>query len=316
MTGRLLIGISGWDPEGWLRRFTALVPERRPLLAGPGADLSEVTHVAAWQAPAGLFSRLPRLEAILSLGAGVDHLLKRDDIAGDVKIVRMIDPDLTGRMSEWSVWQVLDHHRQGRLYRDQQVRAHWYEMAQPAASAVRVGIMGLGVLGLDAAAKLASLGFRVAGWSRTPKQVGGLETHAGAEGLSRFLARTDILVVLLPLTPETDGILDRALFEGLARDGVHGGPIVINAGRGGLQNEADLLAALEDGTLKAASIDVFRTEPLPAESPFWGLANCTVTPHAAASSDPDALAGQVVASIAALERGEAPAGLVDRLRGY
>jgi glyoxylate/hydroxypyruvate reductase A len=177
--------------------------------------------------------------------------------------------------------------------------------------------MGYGELGQDAGEVLVRLGFRVAAWSRSPKLASaGVELFSGAEGLAPFLARTDILVALMPLTPETRGILDRRLFAGLAQGGVLGAPVLINAGRGGLQVEADILAALDDGTLGAATLDVFNQEPLPADSPLWTHPNVTITPHNAADSDPDAISDYVAQQILAFEAGEPLANVVDRRRGY
>jgi glyoxylate/hydroxypyruvate reductase A len=152
--------------------------------------------------------------------------------------------------------------------------------------------MGLGELGRDAARKLRIMGFDVAGWSRSPKALDGLPSFSGEDGMKAFLARTDILVSLLPLAPETRGLINAELLSGLARDGRLGGPFLINAGRGGLQVEADILAALDAGTLKGATLDVFETEPLPSDSPLWLHPAVTVTPHNAAMSEPEATAGE------------------------
>jgi glyoxylate/hydroxypyruvate reductase A len=199
---------------------------------------------------------------------------------------------------------------------DAQSRAEWAAKDQWAASAVRVGILGMGELGQDAAEVLHRIGFDVAGWSRTRKSVPGVKSFAGAAELPAFLARTDILVALVPLTAETRGILNRRLFEGLARDGRLGAPVLINAGRGGLQNEVDILACLEDGTLGAATLDVFHEEPLPASSPFWRHPKVTVTPHNAADSDAEAISDYIVAQIRRAEAGEPLQNVVDRTRGY
>ena len=202
--------------------------------------------------------------------------------------MRVVDEDLTNRMSEYVVLHCLMHLRAQRRHDEQQRRKIWFDdRFQPGAHEVRVGIMGLGVLGQDAARKLRAIGFDVAGWSRSPREIEGMPTFSGEAGLAPFLARTDILVCLLPLTQATRGILGRALFERLARDGRLGGPILVNAGRGGLQVEADILAALDDGTLKAATLDVFEMEPLPPESPLWSHPAVTVTPHNAAMSNPE-----------------------------
>jgi glyoxylate/hydroxypyruvate reductase A len=220
-------------------------------------------------------------------------------------------------MTEYVVWQVLDHVRLGSLYRRQQQRHVWDEpLFHPSAHDVSVGIMGLGVMGASAAEALLRLGFPVRGWSRTPKMLAGIETFSGADGLAPFLAGTDILVAVLPLTPETRGFIDMTLLKGLKRGGALGGPVLINGGRGGSQVEADIATALRAGTLAAASLDVFEEEPLPPGSPLWDLPNVTITPHVAAVSDPDALATQIVRQIEAFERGEPLRNRVDPGRGY
>jgi glyoxylate/hydroxypyruvate reductase A len=181
---------------------------------------------------------------------------------------------------------------------------------------VAVGVMGLGVLGRDAAAALSRLGFRVAGWSRTARSIAGVETFHDADGLDRFLARTEILVCLLPHTPSTEGILNLSLLRKLKRDGALGGAYLINAGRGALQIDADISAALDEGSLAAASLDVFANEPLPADSRLWAHPNITITPHNAAESDPRALLAGVLDQIARFERGEPLQNVVDRALGY
>ena len=184
------------------------------------------------------------------------------------------------------------------------------------AGDVRVGLLGLGELGRDSAEVLSRIGFQVAGWSRSARSIPGIACYHGADGLTAFLARTDILVALIPLTPETRGILDRKLFQGLARDGVLGRPVLINAGRGGLQVEADILAALDDGTLGAATLDVFETEPLPVSSRLWTHPKAAMTPHNAADSSPGAIADDVAAQILAHVAGKPLKNVVDRDKGY
>jgi glyoxylate/hydroxypyruvate reductase len=231
--------------------------------------------------------------------------------------VRASQDDLTHRMSEYMVLHCLMHLRDQRRFDEDQKAKRWNpDRAPPIAGEVRVGIMGFGVLGQDSARKLKTMGFDVAGWSRTAKKVDGFEVYAGEEGLTAFLKRTDILIALMPLTPDTQGILDRSLFEKLARDGRLGGPILINAGRGKLQVEADILACLGDGTLKAATLDVFETEPLPESSPLWTHPRVTVTPHNSATSEPDATARYIAQQIHRYEAGEPFEAVVDKKRGY
>jgi glyoxylate/hydroxypyruvate reductase A len=311
----ILLAISGWEPDAWLERFRALGGGREIRLIPDIGDPATVNYVCAWKPPHGLLATLPKLRVIFSLGAGVDHLLS-DPSLPDVPIVRIADPDLTMRMTEYVVLHVLLHHRRFKLYDASQHARRWRDEGDPAASDVRVGVMGLGVLGQAAAAALAPLGFQLAGWSRTPKQVGGVETFAGEAGLTPFLARTDILVSLLPLTEQTNGFLNYSLFQRLAREGVLGGPSLINAGRGGSQVEADILRALDDGTLTGASLDVFEREPLPADSPLWTHPKIFITPHNAAQSDPKALTKYVLGQIERFERGLPLENVVDRQRGY
>jgi glyoxylate/hydroxypyruvate reductase A len=319
MTSRpdaLLLAITAWDVEPWLDRFRRVMPDRPILLAEEAFDRTAVRYAATWKHRPGTLANLPKLEAVFSLGAGVDHLVGDPELPR-VPILRVVDEDLTERMSEYIVLHCLMHLRKGWDYARRQAAGLWEDdRDQPAARDVRVGIMGLGVLGGDAARKLRVMGFDVAGWSRSPRSLDGIETFSGEEGLGRFLARTDTLVVLLPLTADTRGILNGTLFARLAKGGRLGGPILINAGRGGLQVETDILGALEDGTLKAATLDVFETEPLPSASPLWRHPAVQITPHNAAMSDPDAIAAAIATQIRRHEAGEAFVNEVDPRRGY
>lgn len=311
----LLVAVRGWDPEPWLDRFRRAAPELEPIDATSPFDAEAIRFAAVWKPEPGLLARLPRLQAVFNLGAGVDALLA-DPSLPDVPIARIVDPDLTARMTEWVVLHVLLHHRRVPALAAAQAERIWANFDQPAASALTVGIMGLGELGRDAAEVLLRLGFRVSGWSRTAKLLPGVRCHHGDAGLDDFLAETDVLVVLLPATAATRGLLSLELFRKLRRESHIGGAVLINAGRGALQVEADIVAALDEGSLVAASLDVFEVEPLPEASPLWIHPRVIVSPHAAADSDPDALVGQVVEGIRAIGRGERPAHLVDRRRGY
>ncbi|MBO0905762.1 2-hydroxyacid dehydrogenase [Jiella sonneratiae] len=311
----ILLSVTGFDPSRWWQALHDAAPERLIVLDPADAGSEPITHAVVWKQPPGLLATLPQLEAVFSLGAGVDHILA-DRQLPDVPIVRIVADDLKERMSEYVVWRVLDHLRRGRSYRQQQTQKIWHERVQPAAREITVGIMGLGVLGLDAAEKLRVMGFRVAGWGRSEKTVAGVATFAGEQGLGPFLAETDILVVLLPLTADTRGVIGAGLLSRLKRDTPLGGPVLINAGRGALQDEAAILAALDEGRLMEASLDVFTVEPLPPQSRLWSHPKVFVTPHAAALSDPDALAPLIMRQIAAQERGEPLGNVVDRSAGY
>ena len=312
----LLLAMTGWHVEDWRARFQALLPDMPIVVLGEPFDRRAVHYVASWKHPPGSLTGLPNLAAIFSLGAGVDFLFADDKLPA-APIARIVDPDLTTRMSEYIVLHCLSYLRQQRRYDGQQREKLWDDdRNQPAARSVRVGIMGLGELGQDAARKLAVMGFDVAGWSRSPKTIEGLQTFSGEDGMKAFLGRTDILVSLLPLTPDTRSIINAGMLSGLAQDGRLGGPFLINAGRGGLQVADDILAALDAGTLKGATLDVFETEPLPVDSALWSHPGVTVTPHNSAMSEPEAIATAVAQQIGRLEAGEPLLNLVDPARGY
>ena len=311
----ILIASGPWSAEPWATAIRRREPDR-PLTCWPNSGAPEdVAYLLAWKPPAAALEGLVNLKLVFSLGAGVDHLLAHNSLP-DVPIVRIISDDLAERMTEWITLQVLIHHRQQRAYDRAQAARIWRERPQPPASDVRVGIMGMGVLGRKAAGVLVQLGFQVAGWSRDELPLAGVETFAGEAGLDPFLARTDILVCLLPLTPSTRHILSRPLFEKLAGDGALGGPIVINAGRGGHQIEADIDHCLDDGTLIGASLDVFESEPLDPDSPLWRQSNAVVTPHISAPSDPEALAANIHRQILAHEADQPLHGVINREAGY
>jgi glyoxylate/hydroxypyruvate reductase len=281
-------------------------------------DVAQIEHALVWQPPRGLLKTLPNLRLIVSVGAGVDALLEDPDLP-PVPMVRFVDTDLTGRMREYVALHVLYHHRRMSEFRELQARKVWKYLAEPAAHDVRVGLMGLGVLGSAAARALHHFGYRLRGWTRLRKSLDGIACYAGDAELDAFLAETDILVALLPLTGETRGILNRRLFGKLSqrgRDGRLPGPVMINAGRGGLQVDADVLASLEAGELYAASLDVFEAEPLPHSSPLWSHPRVVVTPHNAAESAPIPIVRYALKQIAAERRGEALQNVVDRTRGY
>ena len=282
--------------------------------AHKGADLGHVDYALLWKPDADLFERAPNLKVIFSGGAGVDSMMS---IAGlpDVPIVRFVDRSLTTRMSEWVVMQCLMHLRDVQGHFKNQRQHVWAQQQGPEAADITVGVMGLGVLGCDAAAKLKVMGFNVIGWSRNKKQIDGMETFDAGE-LDAFLARTDILVGLLPLTPETTGIYNAALFSRLRRDGALGKPVFINAGRGKSQVQADIASATRTGVLGGASLDVFDVEPLAASDPLWDLENVIITPHDSAVSEENALMRYVAEQIARFERGEPLQHVVDRSRGY
>ena len=309
-------GTENWSPQRWKRRFDEVCGDRPVwMLPGSKGEPAEVHYAAVWKPVPGELAAFPNLRVIFNLGAGVDALMA-DRSLPNVPLVRVAVGDLTRRMTEYVVLHVLMHHRQELYLRASQREKRWAPRFQGPAGAISVGIMGLGTLGSDAADALKRIGFRVAGWSNSPKAIAGVECFHGKAQIDAFLRQTDILVCLLPLTPDTRGILNRELFSKLSRSSPMGAPVVINAGRGGLQNERDILACLDDGTLGAVSLDVYATEPLPPESPFWTHPKVVLTPHNAADTDPDEISRYVAHQIARFEAGQALENVVDPTRGY
>ena len=274
-------------------------------------DPADIDYALVWRPEPGLLAALPNLKLILSLGAGVDHLLGDPQLPRHLPIVRLVDPHMTAAMSEYVTLQVLRLHRGDLDYRAQQQAKEWRELDQKNAADRRVGILGFGELGQDAAIQLRALGFDVAGWSRSEKTAAGIACHAGAAGLPRLLARSEILVCLLPLTGETEGILNTSTLALLPQ-----GAALVNAARGAHLVEEDLLAALASGQLSGAVLDVFHEEPLPAGHPFWHHPRIVVTPHVAAFTNPQTAAPIILDNIRRFEAGRPLLNRVDPARGY
>lgn len=274
-------------------------------------DPAEIDYALVWKPPAGLLKTLPNLKAILSLGAGVDHLSADPDLPRHIPVSRLVDRCLTQGMSEYVLYWVLHYHRDMGAYAAMAARHEWGQIRQVDPRHRRIGILGLGELGGDAAAKLAMLDFDVAGWSRTEKSIPGVTSFFGEDRLGAFLARTDILICLLPMTTHTRGIINA---DTLAR--LPEGAVFINCARGAHVVDHDLLAALDQGHLRAATLDVFHEEPLPADHPYWSHPKVTVTPHVASLTIPHSAAAYVADNIRRVERGEPMLNVVDFSAGY
>ena len=273
-------------------------------------DPQEIEVLIAWQPPETLMETFPNLKVLLSVGAGADQF----DLAAlppDLPVVRMIEPGLTQGMVEYVTFAVLGLHRDMVRYLQQQREEKWLAHSVKPAATRRVGVMGLGELGQAALRQLASFGFDCAGWSRTPRELDGVECFHGAAQLGAFLARSDILVCLLPLTAETRGLLNRDLFSQLPR-----GAALVQAGRGAQLNHQDLLDALDSGQLGAAVIDVTDPEPLPPAHPFWRHPAIWLTPHIASQTQNESAVAALLENLRRYQRGEAMIGLIDRARGY
>jgi len=261
-----------------------------------------------WNTPPGVYAQMPRLQLVHSIAAGVDNILPG---AAGLPVCRVVDADLTRGMLQYVLWAVLHFHRSFDLALRQQRSRQWSRPPLRPAAECRVGVMGLGALGRSVASKLLAEGYAVAGWSRSLHQIEGVHTHAGQEGLERFLASTDILVNLLPLTDDTRGILGRELFEQLPA-----GACIVGCGRGEHLVVDDLIAALESGHLRGAVLDVFPHEPLDAASPLWDMPEVVVTPHMATMASPKAVVQQVAENIRRLQGSQPLRNRVDPARGY
>jgi glyoxylate/hydroxypyruvate reductase A len=294
----------------WARLFAERMPDL-PFHVWPDTgDPAAVRFLAVWQPPEQPLRQFPNLELLFSTGAGVDQL-DFTALPPDLPVVRMVEPGIVGGMVEYVTLSVLALHRDFPAYREQQGREEWHPIRVRPASTRRVGVMGLGLLGRAVLERLASFGFVLSGWSRSPREIPGVACHAGEAALPAFLGGCDILVCLLPLTAETRGILNRQLFAGLPQ-----GAGLVNVGRGGHLVEEDLLAALEGGQLSAAMLDVAEPEPLPPGHPFWRHPRIWLTPHIASMTQPETAVEAVIANLRRHARGEPLLGLVDRRRGY
>lgn len=290
--------------------FARHLPEVRFVSDVAEVDPAEVQYLMTWMVPDGLLERFPNLEVIFSVGAGVDHLLDLQ-LPESVKLVRMIDPGLTSLMRDYVVMSVLALHRRLPAYLDLQRRREWVNLDFAWADERRVSVLGLGTLGIASLKALQPFGFQLAGWSRSPKSIPDIQSYHGNTGLKAMLAKTDILICLLPLTADTKNILNAELFAQLPR-----GASLIQVGRGGHLVQDDLLHALDSGHIEAAIIDVTTPEPLPSDHPFWTHPKIILTPHIAAHTRAETAAESTIISLKQILNGEPPQGLVDLKAGY
>ncbi|WP_020651431.1 2-hydroxyacid dehydrogenase [Massilia niastensis] len=293
--------------------WAALFREKAPQLAFAQwpyrGDPARVRYLAAWVPPADL-SCFPNLEVLFSVGAGIDQF-DLSTIPPRVALARMVEPGIVKGMVEYVTLAVLSLHREWLTYRDQQRAAQWQALRVHPARSRRIGVMGLGVLAQAVLGQLRGLGFPCAGWSRSSHTLEGVECYAGADALPAFLARTDVLICLLPLTNDTRGILDRRLFSLLPR-----GAALVNCGRGPHLDQEALLEALDAQQLSSAILDVCEPEPLPADHPFWRHPQIMLTPHIASMTQPETAVDVILDNIERHRTGQVLTGLVDRARGY
>ncbi|MEZ3499055.1 2-hydroxyacid dehydrogenase [Pantoea sp. KPR_PJ] len=293
--------------QAWLAQHA---PDIQLYLWPETGDPQKTEIVIAWQPPENMMATFPNLKLLMSVGAGADQF-DLTTLPPGLPVVRMIEPGLTQGMVEYVTFAVLALHRDMPRYLQQQREARWQPHSVRPAATRRVGVMGLGELGQAALTQLVSLGFDCAGWSRTPRALNGVACFYGAEQRDAFLARSDILVCLLPLTPETHGLLNRDLFSQLPP-----GAALVQAGRGAQLHHEDLLAALDGGLLSAAVIDVTDPEPLPPSHRFWHHPAIWLTPHIASQTQTISAAAALLENLRRYQRGEPMTGLIDRARGY
>ena len=299
--------------KSWLKAVHRFLPDADLFVWGQDdIKAGDVDYILVWNPPHGLLNTFPNAKAIFNLGAGVDALLEDQNLPRHIPIVRLVDPQLSAGMTEHVMYWVLHFHRHMHLYGRQKAQGKWLQHTPTNTQKRAVGILGLGELGQNAAHALMMMGFEdIAGWSRTRKELPGIESFAGDDELDDFLARTEILVCLLPNTTATQGLLNAKTLAVLPK-----GAFVINAGRGDLIQDDDLIEALTSGAIEAAALDVFRVEPLPQDHVFWTMDNVFITPHVASLTYPSSATKLIADGIDAIENGELPDHVVDLDKGY
>ncbi|MCW8914374.1 MAG: glyoxylate/hydroxypyruvate reductase A [Magnetovibrio sp.] len=301
------------ETKAWRSALRRHLPEADVYVWGEDdVDKADIDYACVWKPEPGLLATFPNLKGIYNLGAGVDALLQDETLPRDVPLVRLVDPMLSSGMVEYVVHGVLHFHRDMHFYAGQQKAKNWTQHLNANTQKRGVGILGLGELGQDCAHALLMLGFEnIAGWSRTEKELPGIQSFAGEDGLNQFLQHSEILVNLLPATKATHRLLNRDTLSKLPK-----GAFVINAGRGTTVNDDDLIETLNNGQVAAAMLDVFNTEPLPQDHPYWSMNNLILTPHIASLTTPMTAAEIITKGLRDLEDGNTPDNLVDIEQGY
>ena len=307
----LVVRVGTSRADWWRNALQELLPEIDCRGWDDAGDKAAVDYAVVWKPPAGGLKTFPNLKVIVSMGAGIDHLLADPELPRHVPVIRTVGPELTQRMREYVLLHVLRFHRRLPDIEANSAKREWEQIVTPVAQHRLVGLLGLGNMGADCARHLAAIGFEVHGWSRRPRQIEGITCHSGPEGLNDLLKVAQILVCLLPLTPETEGILNRDLFARLPE-----GACLINAGRGRHLVEEDLIPALDSGQLGGATLDVLREEPGAPDHPFWSHPKILLTPHIASLIDPAAGAKVIASNLKRFIAGEPVADLVDLRQGY
>ncbi len=310
-TPALIFSSINDDPVAWGSALKAVMPELDFRVYPDSGPVEDVVAALVWRHPNGALRAFPNLKVVINLGAGVDPIFADPQLPANVPIVRLVDPELTRGMTEYVVLHVLSMHRRMPELAAQQAASKWQYIHPPDARQARVGLMGMGNLGSHAAEMLARFGFKLSGWSRQPKQVAGVDCFHGTDQLPKFLSTLDILVCLLPLTRQTENLIDWTVLRHLKN-----GAAFINAGRGRIVDDEALLTALDSGRVRHAVLDVFRTEPLPSGNPYWKHPRVTITPHNATAGYPESAAPQIIDNIKRVLAGQPPFNVVDREAGY
>tara|TARA_Y100000588_G_scaffold151035_1_gene165102 strand:- start:294 stop:1223 length:930 start_codon:yes stop_codon:yes gene_type:complete len=295
----------------WVQAINKELPDIQINVWPETGNPKGVEFLILWGKWPGKFKNFPNLKAILSLGAGVDHILTLPDLPVNLPIVRLTDPALRTGMIEYVLYNVIRFHRQFYEYEDQQRNKEWIELPQVNPNKRNVGILGLGSLGSGCAQHLVNLGFNVLGWSRSKKDIDQVACMSGRKGLHSFLSQSQIMVCLLPMTAETSGILNKENMQILPQ-----GAFIINAARGAHLVEEDLLELINSNHIAGAALDVFETEPLHLSSPLWSNSKVTITPHVAAVANPESAAKAIAKTVRQITKGVKPSKLVDRKTGY
>lgn len=312
MTIGTLVFYSDFDDfDVWKQALLAHLPNLKILHSRDIGDPAEIDYALVWKPPKGFFDRMTKLRLIVNLGAGVDSLVRRGDLPPDVPITRITDPQMARMMAGYVLFAVLRHARDIPLFEQAQRSGQWMYRHPRSPEETSVVVLGLGQLGAKAAYELQRQGFKVIGWSRSPRQIEGVECLCGMETLDDVIARAGILVVMLPITPETQGILHRERLQKLPH-----GAAFINVARGALVDQTALTELLQSKHIGAATLDVFEKEPLPAGDPLWAMPNVLITPHLASVAIPSSSAEQIAGNIQRVSVGETPENAIDPSRGY
>jgi glyoxylate/hydroxypyruvate reductase A len=300
------------DMEVWSNGLQKAMPEMDIKVYPDDGDVNEVEFAVVWKHPRGILKKYPNLKAILSLGAGVDHIISDPDLPEGLPIIRLVDKKLTHEMCLHALHWVLHFHSDQYLYRSQQLKRQWIQQSSIQTEERTIGIMGLGNIGRSIGELLVTQSFNVIGWGANQKSsLTDIKYYYGQDQLSDFLGRTNILINVLPLTSDTTNIITKKELSLLPKDS-----FIINIGRGGIINEDDLLTLLSEGHIKAAALDVFAQEPLPENNSLWDHPSVYITPHIAGQSNPNSAGQTISENIYRIQKGELPYPIYSRDNGY